>query len=128
MKKLITISLLANIAILIPVCIGLGINSEQLAVALGGATPARGILLSIYFSILAASALLLMQRGPKPVAALLLVQIIYKVTTPFTVGTLQNPVVISNLVIAALHIITLFFIYRTVGNPFRSEGVINAST
>jgi hypothetical protein len=40
-------------------------------------------------------------------AALLSVQIIYKVLTPFTVGTFKNPVVVSNLLIAALHAWTL---------------------
>jgi hypothetical protein len=41
------------------------------------------------------------------VAPLLLVQVLYKLTTPFTVGSFANPVVISNLVIAALHLTTL---------------------
>jgi len=45
-------------------------------------------------------------------SALLLVQVIYKITTPFTVGSLENPVVISNLVVAALHLLTLSLIVR----------------
>jgi hypothetical protein len=43
---------------------------------------------------------------------LLLVQVIYKFTTPFTVGSFTNPVVLSNLVIATLHLVTLVVIYR----------------
>lgn len=50
---------------------------------------------------------LLFRRDPLLVAPLLLVQVLYKFTTPFTVGTIANPVVISNLVIAALHLTTL---------------------
>jgi len=125
MKKLITFSLLANIAILTPVCIGLVINAERLVAAFGDATPARGILLSIYFSILVASVILFMEGGAKPVAALLLVQIVYKVTTPFTVGSIQNPVVISNLVVAAIHTITLTSICKAIGNPFRSQQLLD---
>jgi hypothetical protein len=41
------------------------------------------------------------------VTALLGVQVIYKLTTPFTVGTWRNPVVLSNLAIAAVHTATL---------------------
>jgi hypothetical protein len=37
-------------------------------------------------------------------------QICYKVTTPITVGTITNPVVISNLAIAIVHAITLWLI------------------
>ena len=119
MKTLITLSLLLNIAVLIPVCSGLLTHAEWAQKSYGDATAARGILLSVYLSILAASALLLIFRNPAPVAALLLVQIIYKLTTPLTVGTLSHPVVISNVGIALFHIITLWVIWQSMGNPFR---------
>jgi hypothetical protein len=48
------------------------------------------------------------------VAGLLLMQVVYKLTTPFTVGTFGNPVVVSNLVIAALHSVTLAGIWGVV--------------
>jgi hypothetical protein len=50
---------------------------------------------------------LLFKRQPMLVAPLLLVQVLYKLTTPFTVGSFTNPVVISNVVIAAVHLMTL---------------------
>jgi hypothetical protein len=84
-------------------------------------TTARGILLSIYLSILLASCLFLVFRNPSSVAALLMVQILYKLTTPVTVGTLQNPVVVSNLGIAIFHTLTLVVIWRVMGNPFRES-------
>jgi hypothetical protein len=83
--------------------------------AWGEFTPARGILLSIYFAILVASVALLFVPVPASVAALLAVQVVYKVTTPFTVGRISNPVVISNLFIATLHVVTLVSIFSTVG-------------
>ena len=43
--------------------------------------------------------------------SLLLVQVIYKLTTPFTVN-IKNPIVVSNLFVAIFHIITLFLIRR----------------
>jgi hypothetical protein len=58
-------------------------------------------------AILICSVLLLIHREPKAVAALLLVQVLYKITTPLTVGTITNPVVISNLIIAVVHTATL---------------------
>ncbi len=43
-----------------------------------------------------------------------MVQVIYKLLTPLTVGTIKNPVVISNILIAAFHSITLVAIYRNI--------------
>ena len=107
MKKMILASLLTNVAVLIPVCVGLRLDAAWVADVYGAASAARGILLSVYGAILVVSAGLLFTRDPMLVAPLLLVQVLYKLTTPFTVGSFANPVVISNLVIAALHLTTL---------------------
>lgn len=112
---MILFSLLTNIAVLIPVCAGLLLDSPWIAEAYGDASAARSILLSVYGAILAVSVWLLFQRQPMLVAALLLVQVVYKVTTPLTVGSFTNPVVISNLIVAAVHLTTLFCILRTEG-------------
>ncbi|MEM1157254.1 MAG: hypothetical protein AAF649_10045 [Verrucomicrobiota bacterium] len=119
MNYLIALSLMLNIAVLFPVCSALITNAGWSQASYGDSTTARSILLSVYLSILIASALLLLFRDPKSVAVLLSLQIIYKISTPVTVGTLSNSVVISNLAIAAFHVITLVFIWRTTGNPFR---------
>jgi len=100
-------SLALNLLVLAPVCTGLLRASPWTLAAFGPRTPARGILLSVYLAIAAASVLLLVRPSPAAIAALLLVQIVYKVTTPLTVGTLANPVVVSNLLIAAVHAVTL---------------------
>jgi len=42
---------------------------------------------------------------------LLLVQVIYKITTPLTVGSFENPVLISNLVVAVMHTVPLTLIF-----------------
>ncbi len=114
MKKWIFVSLLVNIAVLIPVCLGLITEAVWAEKGYGPITPARGILLSIYIAILLISLLLLRNPDPKLVAPLLLVQVIYKFSTPLTVGTLQNPVVLSNLGIAVLHTITLWTIWSSL--------------
>jgi hypothetical protein len=121
MKRLIVFSLVLNTAVLVPVCAGLITDAGWSRASYGDVTPARGILLSIYLSILIASFLLLVFRDPRSVAALLLVQVIYKITTPLTVGTFHNPMVISNLGIAVFHAITLLFIWRAIGIPFRER-------
>jgi hypothetical protein len=95
-------------------------NAAWTTSAYGEATPARAILLSVYMAIGLCSGLLLIRREPKAVAALLLVQVLYKVTTPLTVGTVTNPVVASNLIVAVVHTATLVCLW--------SSGALGGST
>ncbi len=114
-RALIFASLALNIFVLVPVCWGLINKAGWTLLAYGEDTAARGILLSVYLAILLCSAGLVFKPIPMMVAALLLVQIIYKFTTPFTVGSVNHPVVISNLGIAAFHCITLWSIWKANG-------------
>jgi hypothetical protein len=113
LRALIYASLALNIFVLAPVCLGLLNKAGWTVAAYGPDAPARGILLSVYLAILLCSIGLLAKPVPSMVAALLLVQIIYKFTTPFTVGSFSNPVVMSNLGIAAFHCITLWAIWKS---------------
>ena len=110
--RMVRVSLGLNIAVLIPVCTVLILNLTPFVDVWGPATPARGILLSMYVSILILSVGLWMQRNPMLVAPLLAMQVCYKVMTPITVGSITNPVVISNLVIAIVHGVTLWHIVK----------------
>jgi len=110
MPTMITLSLLLNIAVLVPITGSIISSASWVEAAYGPPSPARGILLAVYLAILAGSAALLWKPVPAMVAALLLVQIAYKLMTPFTVGTLANPVVLSNLAIAAVHMVTVALI------------------
>ena len=110
--RMVRVSLGLNIAVLIPVCTVLILNLTPLVDVWGPATPARGILLSMYLSILILSIGLWLQRNPMMVAPLLAMQVCYKVMTPITVGSITNPVVISNLVIAIVHGVTLWHIVK----------------
>lgn len=112
MPTMITLSLLLNIAVLVPVTGSIIGNAGWVEAAYGAPSPARGIVLAVYLAILAGSAALLWKPIPAMVAALLLVQIAYKLMTPFTVGTLANPVVLSNLAIAAFHAVTVTLIFQ----------------
>ncbi|KPF81065.1 hypothetical protein IP78_05850 [Brevundimonas sp. AAP58] len=100
---MITAALLLNVAVLVPVCFGLLTSAKWTAAAYGQPTPARGILLSVYLAILVGSVALLVVDRPEMAVALLAVQVVYKLTTPLTVGSVRNPVVVSNLLIAAFH-------------------------
>ncbi|MHA8091155.1 hypothetical protein V7S78_01435 [Aquirufa regiilacus] len=102
------LSLALNILVLIPVCSGLLFKADWAAESYGTETPARGILLAIYLTILIFSAVLLVKFDAKMVMALLMVQIVYKVLSPMMVGTLTNPVIISNLIIAAFHAVSVW--------------------
>ncbi len=115
MRALVIASLGLNIFVLVPVCFGLLTNAGWTVSAYGPDSAARGILLSVYIVILIGSVGLLAKPMAAMVATLLLVQIIYKVTTPFTVGSVANPVVVSNLAIAAFHCITVWAIWRSNG-------------
>jgi hypothetical protein len=123
MRQMILLSLLINVAVLVPVSAGLLVDASWVAAAYGDPSPARGILLSIYAAILVVSAWLLIERNAMLVAPLLLVQVIYKLTTPITVGSLINPVVISNLVVAAVHLVTLVLIMRNLAGKRRQSAV-----
>lgn len=107
MKIMIIISLLLNIAVLVPVTYGIATAAPWADEAYGAASAARGIVLAVYCAILLASVILLFKPVVAAVAALLAIQIVYKLLTPLTVGTLDNPVVQSNLFIAAVHAVTL---------------------
>jgi hypothetical protein len=109
-RGLIYASLVLNILVLVPVCYGLLSSGSE--AAFGPASPAKGILLSVYGAILICSIGLMIKPIPAMVASLLIVQIIYKLTTPFTVGSAAHPVVMSNLAIAAFHCITLWAIWK----------------
>ena len=113
---MIYLSLGLNILVLIPIVVLMAINSPFVDEAWGEFNAARGILMSIYLSILVVSVFLVFRPVPSFVAALLIVQVVYKLTTPFTVGTFLNPVVISNLAISVLHIATLATIFAFMGN------------
>jgi hypothetical protein len=112
MRALIYASLALNILVLVPVSYGLLSNASGSVSAFGVDTPARGILLSVYLAILLCSVGLVFKPVPLMVASLLLVQIVYKLTTPFTVGSFGHPVVMSNLAIAAFHCMTLWTIWK----------------
>ena len=122
MQTLIYISLTVNIVVLLPILVLMIIKSPLVDHAWGSFTPARGILMSIYFAILVASVALLFMPVAAFIVALLSVQVIYKVTTPFTVGSIKNPAVISNLLISVLHVFTLVSIFNTVGRQFTPIG------
>ncbi len=108
---MVTVSLLINILILVPVCFVMMRGGASRQDVLGPWTPARGILLSMYMAILALSVILLIAPNADAVVALLLMQIFYKVTTPMTVGTVRNPVVVANLFVSAVHLTTLFVLW-----------------
>ncbi|MEL6871158.1 MAG: hypothetical protein AAFO81_15275 [Pseudomonadota bacterium] len=116
MTTMITASLILNLVVLLPVCVGIVRNSPWATIAYGGVTPARGILLAVYVVIALFSAVLLFVSDPCLVACLLAAQVSYKLLTPITVGTIDNPVVKANLMIATFHLLTLVIIWRS--NPW----------
>jgi hypothetical protein len=122
MTVMMYVSLALNVVVLVPVCAALASKSTAVQHAVteawGQQSAARGILLSIYSAILVASLALLMRPVSAAVFSLLAVQVLYKVTTPFTVGSVSNPVVISNLAVATVHIATLVAI--GLGKPGRN--------
>lgn len=105
---MITASLILNIAVLIPICYFMLTNNSRMVKTMGEFTPARGILLALYTTILLASILLLFFLDEKLAFALFCMQIVYKLLSPFTVKTLKHPVVISNIFIAIFHTLTIY--------------------
>ena len=107
MTTMMTLSLYLNIVVLVPVCVGLISDARWTREAYGDSTPARGILLSIYGAIFVVSVVLVGSGQAAQAVPLLWIQVLYKVTTPLSVGTFRNPVVVTNLCVAAFHGATL---------------------
>jgi len=107
---MLTLSLTLNILVLIPICYLMLTNNYRIVQTLGEFNPARGILLAMYATILLGSIYLLISPNNQFAIALLLMQIVYKFLTPLTVKTLKHPFVISNILIAAVHIWTVYFL------------------
>jgi len=81
MRRMTVVSLLLNVVVLIPIVTALLLNAGWIERAYGGPTPARGILLSVYLAIWVVSILLLFRRNSGMIGSLLIVQILYKLTT-----------------------------------------------
>ena len=113
------ISHAANVLILIAVCTALWRGDTGMDDAFGPDSPARRILACVYFAILLASLYALMRAGfgapqiaVQIAMALFPPQIAYKLATAFAVGT-DNPVVVTNLAVVALHTVTLVVMLRS---------------
>lgn len=113
MNSIIYISLLLNIMVLIPVCCGIILQQDFVVYAWGFPQPSLYILVSIYCTILLASLYLLIKPNRYFIFSLLVMQITYKLLTPLLVGSLHNPVIISNLVISVVHLVSLYFIIQS---------------
>lgn len=123
------VSLLLNIVVLIPVVAVIALSTRRgidtrARFPWGERTPARDILLAIYIAILTASVAVLTvvaTVGPSvaveaAAVSLFAVQIVYKVLTAVTVrDALRNPVVLSNLGIAAVHAVTVLALAPGLG-------------
>lgn len=114
---MIYLSYTANVVVLCAVCAALLRNDPAMEAAFGPASPARGILTCVYLAILITSLYALVRAGfgaPHVALSIALVlfplQILYKTATAFVVG-IDNPVVVTNLAIAALHAVTLTLIW-----------------
>jgi hypothetical protein len=105
------VSLTLNILVLIPICYLMLTNNFRMVETLGEFNPARGILLAIYATILLGSIYLLIFPDTKFAIALFIVQIGYKLLTPFTVKTIKHPFVISNILIAIVHVVTVYTLH-----------------
>ena len=113
MHKMTKFSLFLNIGVLVPVCFGILSGQDFVAHGWGSKQPSLYILVSIYCTILFFSFYLLIKPNQYLIFSLLMMQVVYKLLSPILVGSLQNPVVLSNIVISAVHLISLYFIIKS---------------
>lgn len=96
------VALWLNIAVLVPV-VTVMLFVPRLAIRLyGQVTPARGVVLALYLTLIATSVLFLVWPLEPGIITLLAVQVSYKVLSAFTIRVLTSPLVIGNLLIAAI--------------------------
>lgn len=112
---MILISLMINIAVLIPVTIILVLKTKSAHRVFGNPSTSQEILLSMYFSILLMSiwAAFDSNQRANTVVPLFTLQIIYKFISVFLIRDKKTPVLWFNLGIALLHSYTLFSMFRT---------------
>jgi hypothetical protein len=110
---MIKFSLSLNVAVLIPVCFGIISEQNSIIEVWGTQQPSLHILVSIYCTILFASLYLLIKPNLQFIFSLLTLQVFYKLLTPVFLGNLENPVVISNIIISAVHLISLYLIIKS---------------
>ena len=110
---MLVISLLLNSVIVFPVSVGMLTGQAGMESVFGAPSPARHILASVYLAIGLLSLIFLagitLGYGSVviPMAAgLLILQVIYKLITVGTVG-IGSPVVLTNLLVVAVHLVTL---------------------
>ncbi len=105
LSEMIYASLVINIIILVPVCLGLILFERKMAAVFGERTTGREILLCIYLTILAASIFLMFHSAAyvEYVKALLSAQIVYKSLSVFIIRDKKNPVLWFNFFIAIFH-------------------------
>jgi hypothetical protein len=89
------------------------LGNDFVAHGWGTAQPSLYILLAIYCTILLASFYLLIRPNIYFIFSLLMMQVVYKLLSPILVGNLQNPVVLSNIAIAMVHMVSLYFIVKS---------------
>lgn len=105
------VSLALNLLVLIPVCTVLLRRGPAAEATWGVRTPGRDILLAMYLTIAVLSAALLIRPNITAACTLLTMQVVYKLLTSLTVGSVKHPVVASNLAISAVHGVTLWVVF-----------------
>jgi hypothetical protein len=115
-KQLVNLSSILNIVVLIPVISVLLLDLDRVEPFWGVDQASRQILTSIYIAILFASiALFFLKNKTKLIVAttIFFMQIIYKtLTAVLVINAFINPVVLSNLAITAVHLFTLYTIFK----------------
>lgn len=107
--SLILISHIVNVIVAGTMCVLLITNNARMTPVYGEPTPARSILASLHGSIAALSLFAIIFPIYSIIIALVLfpLQILYKLSTPITVGRAGHPVVVSNIAISILHLLSL---------------------
>ena len=115
-KQLVNLSTILNIVVLIPVISVILLDLDRVEPFWGVDQASRQILTSIYIAILFASiALFFLKNKTKLIVAttIFFMQIIYKtLTAVLVINAFINPVVLSNLAITAVHLFTLYTIFK----------------
>lgn len=111
---IVTISHIVNVLVAGGVAYLILTNSVSMTAVYGEATPARSILASVYLAIALTSAFALAFPAYSIMIAKILfpLQIVYKLSTILTVGSITHPVVAANVFISILHAISLFAIFK----------------
>lgn len=106
-----------NVLLFLLICIGMQVNAGWIRVSFGQPSLARSALFSMYAVGLIFSILMLLRFFPTFAVPLLIFNISFAIVVPFTYWNIRHPIIVTHLVLAAVHCVTVYQLWDNYPIP-----------